>query len=156
MRMQVLLISAVSLAGCASVEAPTHEIEISRTIVSHVVRATPGMETAAYAAFDNRGPADRLVAVHCECAERVEIHHMVGEGDARQMVVEPVFDIPADSRSAIEPPGLEWHLMLRDVRHPIPEGSQIEMTLIFENAGPQTHLFTAVNGTRAAWEAFDR
>lgn len=155
MKVWIAAAVAVSLAGCTTLPPASQHINVTRTIVSSVERATPGMMAAAYAAFDNPGAPDTLIEVSCDCADRVEIHHMVGEGEDRKMVVEPAFPIAAKSESVIEPPGLEWHLMLMDVKYPIPVGTEIEMTLVFENAGPKKYRFKAVNDTRAAWEAYD-
>lgn len=146
---------AISLAGCTTLPPPNQHIDVTRTIVSSVERATPGMMAAAYAAFDNPGAQDALIGVSCDCADRVEIHHMVGEGDDRKMVVEPAFVVTAKSESVIEPPGLEWHLMLMDVKYPIPVGTEIEMTLVFQHRGAKRYRFKAVDGTRAAWDAYD-
>lgn len=155
MKALMTIAAAFFLAGCTTLPPPDERINVTKTIVSSVERATPGMMAAAYAAFDNAGAQDTLVEVSCDCADRVEIHHMVGEGDGRKMVVESAFLITANSQSFIEPPGLEWHLMLMDIKYPIPVGSEIEMTLVFQNAGAKSYRFKAVNGTRAAWDAYD-
>lgn len=155
MKTSMMIAVALFLAGCTTMQPPKEDLTVTKTIVSYVEQATPGMMAAAYAAFDNRGEEDTLLEVSCDCADRVEIHHMVGQGDDRKMVVEPAFVVPANSQSAIEPPGLEWHLMLMDVKHPIPVGSEVEMTLLFQNAGPKTYRFRAVDGTRAAWDAYE-
>ena len=152
MRFLLGTLAVLALSGCVTPQSDVSSLKVSKTIVSYVRDVVPGMETAAYLAFDNQGGEDRLLSVHCNCADRVEIHHMVGEGADRKMVIEPHFVIPGNARSAIEPPGLEWHLMLRDVKQVIPIGSEVEMTLEFEHAGEQNYRFVAVDGTKAAWD----
>lgn len=144
------ILLAALLAGCATT-GPVGGLGIERMIVAAVPNA--GDDSAAYMLFDNDGAADRLVGAQCACAEQVEIHHLVGEGNAREMRVEPGFEIPANAESVIAPPGLQWHLMLRNVRHPIPAGSRVDITLTFEKAGSRTLSFQAVEETRAAWDA---
>lgn len=152
MRMYIIGVSAMAIAGCATIGADGGEIAISRPIVASIDQIVPGAEVAAYAQFANSGSDDRLIAVECDCAERVEIHHIVSGEDGRKMVAEPYFDIPAGASVAITPPGTEWHMMLREVRRPIPVDSAIVMTLHFEHSPPQIIRFRAVSGTVRAWE----
>lgn len=152
MRTAGIGLSMTALAGCATMGGDGGQIAISRPIVAAIDQIEPGAEVAAYAQFTNSGGDDRLVAVECDCADRVEIHHIVDDGSNRKMVAEPYFDIPARATVAITPPGNPWHLMLRDVKRSIPQDSAIVMTLHFENSPPRVIRFRAVNGTVRAWE----
>ncbi|MBW0144700.1 copper chaperone PCu(A)C [Sphingomicrobium clamense] len=130
-------------------------LRVDRTIVVATQSAGPQSMTAAYARFANPGAADRLLAVTCDCADRVELHHMVGEGEARKMVTEEEFSIPANATSVIEPPGLEWHMMLVGLKEPLPVGEAVSMTMQFEIAGTRSLDFVAVESSADAWRAMD-
>lgn len=124
------------------------------TLEKAIVRAVPaaGDDAAAYVRIVNPGEADRLVALSCTCAERVEIHKVDRSGERPTMVALPGLEVPAGDAVEIRP-GSPLHLMLMGVKTPIPAGSSIALTLHFEKAGKVTATFAAVEDTRAAWDA---
>ncbi len=118
-----------------------------------VVQASPAGENAdAYMVLTNLAQAgNRLVEISCDCAERVEVHQMVGEGTGRSMVVQPALDLPPTALVEVAP-GSARHLMLIGLRRPLVAGDWIELRFRFEQ-GSSTERFRVVADTRAAWAA---
>jgi periplasmic copper chaperone A len=80
---------------------------------------------------------DRLVAVASPAAGRVEIHEMAMEGDVMRMrELEDGLPVPAGETVVLEPGG--HHIMFMDLREPLVEGENVDVTLSFENAGEVT------------------
>lgn len=123
-------------------------------IIDPIVRAAPaGEDVALYLVVRNSGgTGDRLVGVTCDCAERIEIHNMVGTGAGRRMDVEPSLALPP-SRLVEIPPGGSRHLMLIGLRRPLVAGQTVSMTFRFANGGHDTRDVPVVEDMRAAWSA---
>lgn len=119
-----------------------------------IVSAAPaGEDAAAYVVIYNLGGSDdRLVEVSCSCAERVEIHAMVGSGAERRMAIEPGLALPRDRLVEIQPGGAR-HLMLMNLRQPLVAGRTVSLTFRFERGGHQTRDVAVVADTRASWSA---
>jgi copper(I)-binding protein len=116
-----------------------------------IVRAAPtGEDAAAYVAIGNAGAADRLLEVTCACAERVEIHRVIRNGNSASMAREPALAVPAGGVEIR--PGSPLHLMLLNLRGPLAAGHRVPMTLRFERAGAVTGHFTATESTTTAWQ----
>lgn len=124
------------------------------TAESPIIRAAPapGDDVAAYVRLRNSGPADRLVAVECACAETIEIHRVNRGPDGVSMDTEAGLDIPAGGIMEIRP-GSPLHLMVKATRPGLTLGADIPMTLHFERAAPIVVRFRAVEDTRAGWQA---
>ena len=118
-----------------------------------IAQAAPAGDNAdAYMVLTNLAPAgNRLVEISCDCAERVEIHEMTGEGAARSMSVRPALDLPPDALVEVAP-GSARHLMLIGLRRPLVAGEWLELRFRFEQ-GSSTERFRVVEDTRAAWTA---
>jgi copper(I)-binding protein len=121
---------------------------------SPIVVAGPstGDDVAGYVRIANPGPADRLIAVECVCAERVEIHQVTRANGKVSMDALPALDLPAGSTVEIRP-GSPLHLMLMGLKAPLPTGSKVVLTLHFERADKVTREFAVVADSRAAWVA---
>ena len=118
-----------------------------------IVRAAPaGEEAAAYLVIVNHSNQDRLVGISCDCAERVEIHEMVGSGADRRMAVLEALDLPPARMVEIQPGGAR-HLMLTGLRRPLVAGEEVSLVLHFEREGVLTRSFRIVGDSRAAWDA---
>ena len=110
----------------------------------HVVgawsRESPMMELAG-AAFmvivNNSDMDDALVGASSPAATTVEIHQTTQAEDGT-MAMAPVSEvpIPAGSMAELKPGG--YHVMLIDLVQPLVVGEQIEVTLKFAGAEPQT------------------
>lgn len=116
-----------------------------------VVDAAPaGENAAAYMVLTNlSGTEDRLTEITCDCAERVELHELVGEGAGRSMEVRPSLAMPPEQLTEVMPGGAR-HLMLIGLRRPLVAGEWIEMRFHYAQ-GPTTERFQVVDDTRVAW-----
>ncbi|HVQ08423.1 MAG TPA: copper chaperone PCu(A)C [Allosphingosinicella sp.] len=121
-------------------------------VIDPVVAAAPaGADAALYLVIRNSsGTEDRLVGVSCDCAERIEIHNMVGEGAGGRMDVEPSLAMPP-SRLVEVAPGGSRHLMLIGLRRPLVAGQTVSLTFRFASGGHDTRAVPVVEDTRAAW-----
>lgn len=81
---------------------------------------------------------DRLIDARSEVAARVEIHTHVEDanGVMRMIKVEDGIRIPAGGMALLERGG--DHVMLMGLTAPLAQGDEIDVTLIFEQAGEMT------------------
>lgn len=85
----------------------------------------------AYVSVQNHGPADALVGVQSDIAERVELHEsLMKDGVMKMRAVEGV---PLPEGGAIEMAPGGYHIMLMGLEHPLVEGESIPITLVFES-----------------------
>lgn len=116
-----------------------------------VASAPAGSDAALYLVIRNSsGTEDSLVGVSCACAERIEIHNMVGAGAERRMDVEPSLAMPP-SRLVEVAPGGTRHLMLIGLTRPLVAGQSVSMTFRFASGGGETRDVPVVEDMRAAW-----
>jgi len=122
------------------------------TISRAIIRAadTTGVEVAAYIAIDNRGENERLLEIDCDCADAVELHTMIVDGEARRMEKTWPLDLPSNSRVEIRP-GSARHLMLISSKQSLRLGEPVVMTLQFERAGAVRVEFQPVPDSAAGW-----
>jgi copper(I)-binding protein len=116
-----------------------------------VVDAAPaGADAAAYMVLTNlSGTENRLTGISCDCAERVELHEMAGEGADRAIAVRPSLAMPPQQLTEFTPGGLR-QLKLTSLRRPLVAGEWIEMSFQYEQ-GTTTERFQVVDDTRIAW-----
>ena len=119
--------------------------------LSVAAAAPAGEDSAAYAAI-TAPPGDRLVAVECGCAERIELHRIVRSPSGNSMARDPSWGIPDDGRLEIRP-GSDLHVMLMGLRAPLVAGSAVELTLRFERGGAVVVRVPIVEDTRGYWQA---
>jgi copper(I)-binding protein len=103
-------------------------------------RESPMMELAGAAFMVIRNTTDvddALVGASSPAAAVVELHQTT-EAEDGTMGMAPVTEvpIPAGGDAALKPGG--YHIMLIELVAPLVEGDQIEVTLEFANAAPQT------------------
>ncbi|WP_127557986.1 copper chaperone PCu(A)C [Nioella ostreopsis] len=81
---------------------------------------------------------DRLIAARSDVAQRVELHtHLEDDNGVMRMVeVEEGFAIPAGGSHALARGG--DHVMFLGLNQPFEHGDEIEVTLVFEQAGEMT------------------
>jgi copper(I)-binding protein len=93
--------------------------------------------TAAYLQVTNDShDTDTLLEVETPAARTVEIHQTVIQNDVASMQHINSVEIPGGGMVKFEPGG--YHLMLIDLQQPLAAGNEIEISLIFENAGQIT------------------
>ena len=81
----------------------------------------------------------RLVSVSSSAAGVAEVHEMKTENDIMKMRAVPFVDLPAGRAVEFKPGG--YHIMLMDLKQPLPVGSKLPLTLVFKDAkGVQSKL----------------
>jgi len=83
--------------------------------------------------------AMQLVGASTPVAGNAEVHEMKMEGDVMKMRPVPQLELPAGRTTELKPGG--YHLMLTDLKQPLPKGSVVPLTLVFRDAsGAQRKL----------------
>lgn len=95
----------------------------------------PGAKTGAiYLDIVNSGDADRLLSAQAAAtANQTELHETLFEGDMMRMRKIEAIDLAAKATTALKPSGL--HVMLIELKQPLPVGQNVPLTLRFEKAG---------------------
>ena len=139
MRRRTLLLTAIAAPFATwAVQARAHEFEVGSLAIEHPwSRATPpGAQVAGgFLEVENRGAVDdRLIAVHADISERIELHISTMTNGVMQM--RPLPDgipVPAGTTIILAPGGL--HIMFIGLRRSLAEGDSFAATLDFEHAG---------------------
>ena len=97
------------------------------------VRATvPGQQaTGAYMRITAKSPM-QLVGVETPAAAVADVHEMKLEDNVMRMRPLARLELPAGSAVELKPGGN--HLMLQDLKQPLPAGGSVPMTLVLRNA----------------------
>ncbi len=74
----------------------------------------------------------RLVAVSTPVAGVAEIHEMKMDGGVMTMRATPALELPANQAVELKPGG--YHLMLMDLKAPLPKDGSLALTLTFRDA----------------------
>ncbi|KQT44377.1 hypothetical protein ASG43_13555 [Aureimonas sp. Leaf454] len=149
---------AMPAEAAASAEAHPSATPGSATVGSiriegGFVRAMlPGQKVGGgYLTIVNTGvDADRLLSVSTDAARRGSLHEMEMSGDVMRMrELAGGIDIPAGGSVSLSPGGT--HLMFTEVDRPFATGTAVEVTLVFERAGPVSVVLpVAAPGAKAA------
>ena len=96
------------------------------------VRSTvPGQKgTGAFMKLTAR-EATRLVGVSTPVAGIAEVHEMKMNNDVMTMRAVPVLELPAGKTVELKPGG--FHLMLMDLKQPLPKSGSVPLTLRFKD-----------------------
>ena len=134
----VLLLFAVTVplpvTGGGRSESPQapEAIEIREPWARAVMNA--GGNTGAYMRIGNATDVtDRLVAARAGGVRTVELHTHEMDGEVARMRRVPEIELPAGEVVELAPMGL--HVMLMGVEEPLHEGDNLDLVLVFENAG---------------------
>ena len=73
----------------------------------------------------------RLVGVSSPVAGVAEVHEMKMDGDVMKMRAVPMLELPAGKSVQFKPGG--YHVMLMDLKQPLPNGSTVPLTLVFKD-----------------------
>ncbi len=84
----------------------------------------------------NDGEADRLVSASCAAAGSVEIQAIRVKGPVLEMRKIESLAIPPANQQTLKPRG--YHLLMNGLASPLPAGSKLPITLVFETAGSVT------------------
>jgi copper(I)-binding protein len=122
----------------APVGAQTAEYDIgSIHITQSWSRATPKGATAGagYMTITNKGTTpDKVSCVSDDASAQCEIHSMTMEGGVMKMrPVEGGLEIKPGESVTLAPSG--FHVMFRQLKHPLEQGKTIKATLKFDKAG---------------------
>lgn len=135
-----LLIAALLLASSALHAQNAPNVDVSNAWARSTVPGQKG--TGAFMNLTARNGA-RLVGVSTPVAGVAEVHEMKMEGDVMKMRALPVLDLPAGQTVQLKPGG--YHLMLMDLKQPLPKGSSLPLTLRLQDAqGVETRLEVSV------------
>ena len=148
-------LAMLCMAGCAS--SPSAATKASSISIDHrVIPASTeiGPAVAAYAGFENRGAADRLLGIDCDCATSIELHHVVRDGDKVSMTNTFPLTIPAMARVEVKPPGVPLHFMLVGTKRAFVVGERVPMRMRFERAGVVEADFIVVEKSQEGWDAW--
>jgi periplasmic copper chaperone A len=125
--MKFKVLTATLLLACGALHAQIVEVKDAW------VRATvPGqMGTGAFMKITARA-GTRLVGVSTPAAGVAELHEMKMEGDIMKMRALPGLDLPAGKTVELKAGGN--HVMMMDLKQPLPKGSSVPLTLHFKDA----------------------
>ncbi len=137
------LIAAVSLAGCGKTESTTAaDAAKAVTMSDQWVKAADSGMTGVFGTLKNSGTQEMtVVSATSPAAGRMELHEVVSQagGGSTMQPKEGGFAIPAGGTHVLAP-GAD-HLMLMDLKAPLPVGGDVEITLTFKDGS--TLPFTA-------------
>lgn len=136
MRRALIVLAAALLAtGCTSptTEHTDHGMASEVVFEEQWASAGDGEMAAVFGTLVNNGHHDaRIVSGSSPAAGRVEVHEVVGDSGAKAMrPKEGGIVLPAGGSHELAPGG--DHLMLMDLTAPLPVGSDIELTVQFED-----------------------
>lgn len=125
--MKLKLLAAIMTLACSALYAQTVDVKDAW------VRSTvPGQKgSGAFMKLTAKNGA-RLVGASSPVAGIAEVHEMKMEGDVMTMRALPVLDLPAGKTVELKPGG--YHLMLMDLKQPLPKDSTVPLTLRFKDA----------------------
>ncbi|MEO7400821.1 MAG: copper chaperone PCu(A)C [Polaromonas sp.] len=132
--MKLKLLTAALLLACGALQAQT--VDVSGAWARATVPGQKG--TGAFMSITARDGAS-LVGVSSPVAGVAEVHEMKMEGDIMKMRAVPVLDLPAGQTVQLKAGG--YHLMLMELKQPLPKGSKLPLTLHFKDAkGAESQL----------------
>lgn len=134
MRMKFLLLSlmAVLPATAFAQDATSKGV----TVANAWARATPGGATVGAVFLEirtDKKTSDRLTGIASPVADRTEIHSSSMEGGVMKMRRLDTIDLKPGTTFVLKPMG--DHIMLFDLKQPLKEGDNVDLTLTFEKAG---------------------
>jgi copper(I)-binding protein len=147
----VLGLACLTLTACEKVEKRTTTIASSSdasgvvtqsnlSMTDYAMRAALGNNpyTAAYVTITNKGNTnDRLLSAACDCATTTTLHTMKMNGSTMEMAVAKNGFVIRSGETLTFAPGGN-HIMLENLTHRPVEGETVNVTLVFEKAGPVT------------------
>jgi len=143
--MKLPALAAILALSCSALYAQTVDVKDAWA------RATvPGQKaTGAFMKLTAKAGA-KLVSVSTPAAGVAEVHEMKMDGDVMKMrAVQGGLDLPAGKAVELKPGG--YHVMLMDLKAPLPKDSTVALTLVFKDAkGVESKQELSVPVTTAA------
>jgi periplasmic copper chaperone A len=121
------LVAALALMAAGAAWAQAVQVEGAWARAS-----VPGQKaTGAFMKITARDGA-QLLGASSPAAGVTEVHEMKMDGDVMRMRAVPALDLPAGKTVELKPGG--YHLMLMDLKAPLPKDSTLPLTLLFRDA----------------------
>jgi periplasmic copper chaperone A len=132
------LLAATATLACSASASHAADYDVgSIHIAQPWSRATPkgAKAGAGYMTITNKGTTpDKVSCVSDDASAQCEIHSMTMEGGVMKMrPVEGGLEIKPGETVTLAPSG--FHVMFRDLKHPLEEGKTVKATLKFDKAG---------------------
>lgn len=127
----------IPLSACSSPSGAATSAEPMQVVVEDVwarttAQATDPSMTSLFMTLVNPGDADiALVSASSADAGKVELHESVDVDGAR--VMRPVSEIPIRAGSHVHLATGGYHIMLMELRRPLPLGDEVTVTLRFSS-----------------------
>lgn len=140
MKLRVLLAACLSLlvgvtASCSAQSAgPPPQVSVEDAWVRTTDGATMPTMTAAFMTLVNPSGAEvKLVSGTSDAAGVTQLHELVQGADGKTVMQEAQggIGIPAGSHVHLTPNG--YHVMLMDLKRPLPVGDEVTFVLTFDN-----------------------
>ena len=135
----------LSLAACSAMA----QVEITDAWVRATVQGQKA--TGAFMSLTAK-KATRLVGIKTDAAAVAEVHEMSMDKDVMRMRPIPALDLPAGKTVMLKPGS--YHVMLMNLKEPLPLDSHVQLTLLFEDAAgvksqQELHLMTTAKAPGA-------
>lgn len=134
MRLFLIPVLALSLFAPAIAHArAAPAVTVRNATLTSSLKGAPTTEGFLVAINASRAP-DRLLAVRCDCAAKVSLHHMwTDRGIMRMRLADGGLALPAHGVLALSAGG--DHLMFERLSRQLKPGDRVRLTLIFAKAG---------------------
>lgn len=123
------LLEVTGLAQVAGIAAQSQPVQVTDAWVRATVPGQKG--TGAFMKITSK-TATRLIGASSPAAALAEVHEMTMEGNIMKMRPVASLDLPAGK--TLELKSGVYHLMLMDLKQPLPKGSRVPLTLMFKDA----------------------
>jgi len=148
---KIITACLLSLAACLA----HAQVEITGAWVRATVQGQKS--TGAFMSLTAK-KATRLVGIKTDAAAVAEVHEMTMDKDVMRMRPIPALDLPAGQTVVLKPGG--YHVMLMNLKEPLPVDSHVQLTLLFEDAAgvksqQDLHLMTTQKAPGADGKAGD-
>ncbi len=135
----------LSLAACSAMA----QVDITDAWVRATVQGQKA--TGAFMSLTAK-KATRLVGVKTDAAALAEVHEMSMDKDVMRMRPIPALELPAGKTVTLKPGS--YHVMLMNLKEPLPVDSHVQLTLLFEDAAgvksqQELHLMTTAKAPGA-------
>jgi copper(I)-binding protein len=129
MKLSQLTLAAL-MAAAVSTSAVAQSVEVKDPWVRAAVPGQKG--TGAFMKITAKD-GSRLVSASSPVAGVTEVHEMKMEGNVMKMrALEGGLELPAGKTVELKPGG--YHVMLMDLKGPLPKDSTVPLTLVFKDA----------------------
>ena len=136
--MKLKTIALISALASASAFAQTVEVKDA-----WVRTSVPGQKATGAFMKITAKEGSKLVSASSPAAGVTEVHEMKMEGDVMKMRAMPALELPAGQAVRLQPGG--YHLMLMDLKQPLPKGATVPLTLRFQDVkGVESRLELSV------------